>query len=117
MLNYARILGDTVKSACGRLGLTRGEVAERIDVDSRTILNIENYKSNPKLEVLFPLVRTLKIDAREIFNPELQRDTPSIQQLRLIVEDCSEEEASTLIPVFNSMLSAIREKNGTYAIK
>ena len=72
---------------------------------------------NPKLEVLFPLIRALKIDPREIFNPEFQRDSPSLRQLRLIIEDCSEEEAAVLIPVFNSMLAALRENKNTYAIK
>lgn len=28
------------------------------------------------MEVLFPLVRALNIDAREIFNPEMRRETP-----------------------------------------
>lgn len=117
MTDYTRILGDAVKRARGKMGLTQSEIAERIDVDQRTILNIENYKGNPKLEVLFPLIRALKIDPREIFNPEFQRDCPSLRQLRLIIEDCSEDEAAALIPVFNSMLAALRENKNTYAIK
>ena len=113
MTDYTRILGDAVKRARGKMGLTQSEIAERIDVDQRTILNIENYKGNPKLEVLFPLIRALKIDPREIFNPEFQRDSPSLRQLRLIIEDCSEDEAAALIPVFNSMLAALRENKNT----
>ena len=68
MPEYSRPLGDAVKRARGRLDLTQNEVANAADIDVRTILNIENYKGNPKMEVLFPLVRALKIDAREIFN-------------------------------------------------
>lgn len=48
MSDYSRPLGDTVKQARTRLKLTQYEVAELIDVDSRTILNIENYKGNPQ---------------------------------------------------------------------
>ena len=59
MPEYARLLGDAVKRARGDLGLTQNEVANAADVDVRTVLNIENYKGNPKMEVLFPLVRTL----------------------------------------------------------
>ena len=100
MQEYSRPLGDAVKRARGKLGLTQNEVADAADIDVRTVLNIENYKGNPKMEVLYPLVRALKIKAREIFNPEISRESPSICQLRLLIEECSEEEAAAIIPVF-----------------
>ena len=113
MSEYSRPLGDAIKRARGKLGLTQNEVADAVDVDVRTVLNIENYKGNPKMEVLFPLVRALKIDAREIFNPEIQRESPALRQLRLLVEECSEEEASSIIPVFQAVLNALRDQNAT----
>ena len=82
-------------------------------IDVRTVLNIENYKGNPKLEVLYPLVRALRIDAREIFNPEMRRETPALRQLRLLIEECSEEEAAAIIPVFQAILTALRDQNAT----
>ena len=113
MPEYSKPLGDVVKSARKRMDLTQNEVADSIDVDARTIINIENYKGNPKLEVLYPLIRSLKIDAREIFYPEMQRESPALRQLRLLVEDCSEYEAATIIPVLQSVISALRDKNAT----
>lgn len=113
MLDYAHTLGDAVKRARGKSGLTQSEVAAAANIDVRTVLNIENYKGNPKMEVLYPLIRTLKIDSREIFNPELQRESPSIRQLRLLIEDCSEEEAASIIPIFNSILSVLRTHHAT----
>ena len=113
MPDYSKTLGDVVKCARKRLDLTQNEVADSIDVDVRTIINIENYKGNPKLEVLYPLIRSLKIDAREIFYPEMQREFPALRQLRLLVEDCSEEEAATIIPVLQSVVAALRDKNAT----
>ena len=113
MPDYSKPLGDGVKRARKRLDLTQNEVADSIDVDVRTIINIENYKGNPKLEVLYPLIRSLKIDAREIFYPEMQRESPALRQLRLLVEDCSEEEAATIIPVLQSVIAALRDKNAT----
>ena len=111
MHDYSRPLGDAVKRARGKLDLTQNEVADLADVDVRTVLNIENYKGNPKMEVLYPLVRALKIDAREIFNPEIRRESPALRQLRLLIEECSEEEAAAIIPVFESVLTALRDKN------
>ena len=111
MHDYSRPLGDAVKRARGKSGLTQNEVADMADVDVRTVLNIENYKGNPKMEVLYPLVRALKIDAREIFNPEIRRESPALRQLRVLIEECSEEEAAAIIPVFQSVLTALRDKN------
>ena len=111
MHDYSRPLGDAVKRARGKLDLTQNEVADLADVDVRTVLNIENYKGNPKMEVLYPLVRALKIDAREIFNPEIRRESPALRQLRVLIEGCSEEEAAAIIPVFQSVLTALRDKN------
>ena len=110
MYEYSRPLGDAIKRARGKAGLTQNEVADAADIDVRTVLNIENYKGNPKMEVLYPLVRTLKIDAREIFNSEMRRETPALRQLRLLIEDCSEEEAAAIIPVFQSVLTALRDQ-------
>ena len=111
MPEYSRPLGDSVKLARGRLRLTQNELADAIDVDSRTVLNIENYKGNPKMEVLYPLIRALRIDAREIFNPEMLHQSPAIRQLRIMVDECSEQEAEVLISVFSSILSVLRSKD------
>ena len=113
MHEYSRPLGDAIKRACGKLGLTQSEVADKSDIDVRTVLNIENYKGNPKMEVLYPLVRALGIDAREIFNPEMQRETVALRQLRLLIEECSEEEAAAIIPIFKSVLTALRDQSAT----
>ena len=111
MQEYSRSLADAVQRARGELGLTQNQVANIAEIDERTVLNIENYKGNPKMETLFPLIRLLKIDAREIFNPELKRESPSIRQLRFLIEECSEQGAATLIPIIQAVLSALRAKD------
>lgn len=111
MQSFAQPLGDAVKRARGEMNLTQRQVAERIGADVRTVLNIENYKGNPKMQILFPLVRELQIDAREIFHPEMGREYPAIRRLRFAVEACDEAEAEALLPVIESMLKVLRGKN------
>lgn len=108
MKEFSRPLGDAVKRARGEQNLTQAQVAGMIDKDTRTVMNIENYKGNPKMEVLYPLIRALQIDSREIFNPEMGRESPSIRRLRFLIADCSEQEATTLIPIVEAVLSALR---------
>lgn len=111
MSEYSRPLGDTVKKARKKMGLTQNQVASIIGADERTIMNIETYKANTTMEVLYPLIRTLHIDARDIFNPEIRKDAPSHHQLRVLIDSCSEEEAETLISVCEAVLSGLRAQN------
>ncbi len=69
MYPFMKALANAVKSARGKHEITQRQLAELADVDIRTVLNIENDRGNPKLKVLFPLVRALHIDANEIFYP------------------------------------------------
>ena len=62
MLDYRIALGNAIKAARTELNLTQNEVADLINSDSRTVLNIENYKGNPKMEKPFLLIRSLHID-------------------------------------------------------
>ncbi len=105
---FAHPLGDTVKQARHKANLTQKEVAELINIDVRTVLNIENYKGNPKMKVVHPLVRVLKIDPRDIFFPEQDQESLAIRQLKLTLADCTEQEAGVLLPVCESILSALR---------
>lgn len=112
MHEYSRSLGDSVKRARNKLGLTQKQVADMVDVDERTIMSIEKYKSNTTMEVLYPLLRILEIDAREIFNPETNRESSVHYQLRVLLASCSEDEAATLIPVCRTVIDALRSKDG-----
>ena len=111
MYDFSYPLANAVKSTRNQRGLTQLQVADMADIDGRTVMNIENYKANPKMEVLYPLISALRTDARSIFNPELQRETPALQQLRLMIEECSEREAEALIPVVESVIAALRTKD------
>lgn len=108
MTIFVHPLGDAVKKARSKLGLTQNQVAEAAGTNTRTVINIENYRGNPQMKILYPLIRFLKIDPREIFYPEMQQDNPMFQQLQFLIADCSEQEAATLIPVVKSVLSALR---------
>lgn len=111
MINHTHTLGDAVKRARGKLDCTQSEIANAIEVDVRTVLNIENYRGNPKYEVLFPLIRALQIDANEIFYPERHRQSSELYKLYAVVGSCSDEEAAFLFPVMESILAVLRGKN------
>lgn len=104
---FQKPLGDAVLRARGESKLTQSQVAAMIEKDSRTVLNIEKYEGNPKLEVLYPLVRSLEIDPRKIFYPERQLESSSLRRLRTLIDSCSEYEAMKLVPVVESLLTVL----------
>lgn len=110
MPEYERSLGDSIKRARRRLAMTQQQVAEEAGIDPRTVMNIENNHGNPKMAVLFPLLRVLKIDPWEIFYPESKNDSFAIHQLLLIFEECSEEEIKAVLPVCEAMLAALKSQ-------
>ena len=111
MPEYSYYLGDAGKSAHIRQGLTQKQVADDLSIDDRTLTNIECNKGNPKMEILYPLVRYLNIDARDIFNPERKQGTPCMKQLRVLIDGCTEQEAKALIPVIQAVCSVLRDRN------
>lgn len=111
MLDYLRSLGDAVRKARKAQGLTQHDVADLINVDVRTILNIENYRGNPKMQVLVPLIRTLGIDPIEIFYPEISREDNNDSALRILLAGCSKQETMVLAEINETVLSVLRTKN------
>ena len=100
--------GEIVRKSRIRLKMTQDAVGEEIGVDQRTIHNIEHGQSNPKLKVLYPLIRTLSIDPKLVFYPEHSQESPAYKQLQQMIEGCSEKEVTTLLVVVRDILAALR---------
>lgn len=111
MPDFVQSLGDCIKRARIAKRMTQVQVADRIGVDQRTIINIENYRGNPKLEVLFSLVRELDIDPWEIFYPEQNSGAKAMRQLHIMLLDCTEEEIESLLPICRAALEVIKAKD------
>lgn len=113
MYEFSQPLGDVIKKGRHRVGLTQKEVSIALDMDYRTLQNIETGKGNPSMDKLYALVRMLKVDPQEIFFPEMTKNTPTLNHLRLMISDCSEEEANILIPIIVAVLTGLRKKGIT----
>ena len=110
MPEYTKPLGDTIRDARIHNGFTQRGLAEQLTMDSRTILNIENYNGNPKMTILYPLVRELGIDPWDIFYPELKQDESAFRQIQILLKECSDYEIAALIPVVEAALNIVKAK-------
>lgn len=73
-------LGKVVRIARKRKRITQDYLAEKVGVQPRTILEIENGRGNPRFENLFVMVRLLDIAPNDIFNYDcgLAQDTEQL---------------------------------------
>ena len=109
MNNGKQNLAAAVREARTELGLSQERLAEILNIDSRTILNIEAGRGNPKFEKLYPLITYLKIPANKIFDPTYKNETPNLQKLTMELSNCSENEAIELLPAIRYLLNLMRK--------
>lgn len=109
MNNGKQNLATAVRDARTELGLSQEKLAEILNIDSRTILNIEAGRGNPKFEKLYPLITYLKIPADKIFNPNYKDEAPNLQKLLSLQKDCTEQEAADLLPMVRYLLELLRK--------
>ena len=69
-----RALGQEIKAARLRQGMTRDEAAEKIHIDPRYLTNIENKGQHPSLNIFFRLVTLFNISVDQFFYPEAAPD-------------------------------------------
>lgn len=63
-------LGDIIKNARQKNGLTIEELVEKADITVRYLYRIENQDAKPSYELLYFLIRELGIDPDTIFYPD-----------------------------------------------
>lgn len=112
---FSRPLAEAVKKARRRMNLTQEQVGALTDTNARTISAIETGRSNTRLKILFPLIRCLRINANEIFYPEMSVESTTKHQLRVLTDECSEEEAALILSTSEAILNALRAKNARTA--
>ena len=64
-----RALGQAIKSARLKQGMTRDEAAGIIHIDPRYLTNIENKGQHPSLQIFYKLVTLFNISVDEFFYP------------------------------------------------
>lgn len=83
-------LASAVREARTELGLSQEKLAELLNIDSHTILNIQAGRGNPNFEKLYPLLAYLKIPAGKIFDSNYEDETPNLLQKLLSLQNVSD---------------------------
>ena len=105
------MIGKNLRTKRKEHGFTQEKLAEILNLDQRTILNIEAGRGNPKFEKLYPLITYLKIPADKIFYPDSNDQKPNLQKLLTLINDCTEQEANDLLPMVRYLLELLRKQD------
>lgn len=108
MHDFSHPLAEAVKKARCKMKLTQEQVGELADTNARTISAIENGQSNTRMNILYPLIRVLRIDSNEIFHSERYTSSSTKDQLLALIEDCSDEEVAALLETSETILKVLR---------
>lgn len=103
-------LAKAVRKARTELGLSQERLAEILNLDQRTILNIEAGRGNPKFEKLYPIVTYLKIPTDQIFYPNSEVLAPNREMLLTLIKNCTDQEAKDLLPLIHYLLDLLRKQ-------
>ena len=103
-----KVLGSLVRQAREDAHLTQAEAGKIAGLSQRTILDIEQGRGNPKLDVLVALTTGLGIDPA-LLSGITREDSLEKERLLLEITSCTENEARCLYEVCHSMLGALRQ--------
>ncbi len=106
-LNYKEI-GQKIKDARSRAGLTQEKLAEKTDLSVTHISAIENANSKFSLHTLANIASELDLSIDYlIFDSETSKGLES--EVKRIFSDCSEQEARILLYLLKTNKIAIRK--------
>ena len=72
--------GADVKEARKAKNLARKDLAEKVNIDTRYLANIENESTIPSLPVIIQLVKIYGLPMERYFNPEVMREESDLRQ-------------------------------------
>ena len=90
MHNIPESLSGIIKSARQRAEITVEKLAENIGVTERYLYRIENEGKKPSFDVLFKLIRELRISPDSIFYPENLSKDSEVENLIRMLYNCDE---------------------------
>lgn len=103
-MNSLDNLGIVIKNARISQKLTREDLADKIKISPRYLMQIENQDKKPSYDVLFKIVRTLQIHTDTIFYPEISFKSDGGQQLEKLLLECDSNLIKTIYIITKSLL-------------
>jgi len=97
-------LGIVIKTARKRIGMTRRELAAKLNITPKHLMRIENGKQKPSYNLLFRLIRELSLPVNEIFFPDFVYDHQEIEYIISMLYKCGKKELHVVTATLFALL-------------
>lgn len=96
MREIPNTLGDIIKNAREKSGMTIEALANKLGITERYMYRLENEGKKPSFEVLYRLVRELSISPDLIFCPEKPTKDSEVENLLRVLSDCDDRSLQVI---------------------
>lgn len=93
-------LGSIIKQARIEEGLTQAQLAEKADISTRYLMDIENKNDIPSLKVFIALISALRLP----LDPLLYPGTEGTEKLHRLLSQCNDKQVTVITAITQSML-------------
>ena len=94
-------LGTIIKQARIKEGLTQAQLAEKADISTRYLMDIENKNDIPSLKVFIALFRALRLSVDLFLYP----DSEGTDQLHRLLAQCNDKQITLITAMTETMLN------------
>ena len=110
MRKIPNTLGDIIKNAREKAGITIEALANKVDITERYLYRIENENKKPSYDVLYKLIRELSISPDLIFYPEKPSKDSEVENLLRMLSDCDERSLEVVKATVKALIDTTPEK-------
>lgn len=108
-INY-RDIGERIRKHRKELGYTQAVLAEKVDLSTEYICEIETGRKNASLFALISISDVIGISIEELLFGEYTENA-TIRAMAIILKDCSEYERKVLRDNMKSLKLILRDSN------
>lgn len=105
-------VGGILRAAREAKGMTQAALAKATDTADRTIMDLENDKRHPTLEVFNKIIHVLDFSADHIFWPGKITCTPEQEQLIRAIQSCGERDRAVVMETAWACIRALQREKG-----
>jgi len=105
-------VGGILRAAREAKGMTQAALAKATNTAERTIMDLENDKRHPTLEVFNKIIHALDFSADHIFWPEKTCCTPEQEQLIRAIQSCGEHDQAVVMETAWACVRALQREKG-----
>ena len=103
-----KAFGQAIKAARKTKGLSRNQLADKLNIAPRYIASIENSGQHPSLQILYELVTLLDVSVDQFFFPEREQEKSTRRrQLDTMLDTMSETD----LKIMSATAKGIEEAN------